>query len=246
MRENVHLRSLAYTERTSTVYSFVDSTGSFARVVDLGPLPVDYDAILWEPELGSAKVFYVDGFGCLEIPKQPLLEIIQEASKHGLSVVFDPQTAISKIDLTLLKNVLKHTNILCLNQDEINILNSQLGLIARPTDLLALGPQKVFVKRGEIGCDLIYESQISHFPAVKTDVMNTQGAGDSFNAAVLAGEVWGFTALDTAILANVVASFKGANIQVSLGFPRIDDVIRRLLDAGHSGIAAEVTRRFQQ
>ena len=99
--------------------------------------------------------------------RQTLLEGIKAASRYRLSIMFDPQTAISEIDIALLRDVLRFTDILCLNRNEMEILSSRLGRISGQTDLLALGPQKVFVKCGEDGCDLIYESKLSHFPAIR-------------------------------------------------------------------------------
>ena len=66
----------------------------------------------------------------------------------------------------------------------------------------------VVVKQGDKGATAYYEDREEQFPAFKTEVVSTAGAGDSFDAGFIAARMRGASIHDALIYANAVASIK--------------------------------------
>lgn len=233
VNEGVKIQSLALSEKTPIIFSLVDRQSSFSRIVDLKSLPSNWDQIQWEPELESTQVLYIEGYACVEMPIDTILALLNGSRQRGVAIIFDPQTAVSQIDLSLLKVILQNTHTLTLNTEEAKILAARIGITNTLEDLLKQGPTEIFIKRGAEGCSLVSVLGIENYPGISVSVVNSQGAGDAFTAALIAGMIYDISPNEKAILANVIASLKVSNFQTSLGLPRFNDIKEALVKNGY-------------
>jgi len=80
-----------------------------------------------------------------------------------------------------LKNMIKKTSIIFLNDLEAKMLSGESNMLKAGKHLLSLGPQFAVVKRGEYGAILFSKNFISMTPAyLLEEVKDPTGAGDTF------------------------------------------------------------------
>lgn len=107
-------------------------------------------------------------------------EAVRLAKSMGLRVVY----AAAPFDVSAVRAVMDHVDLMVLNAVEAAQLESETG-----SKLIELPISDIIVTRGSKGCDWISKSagQIQHFDAIKTEVIDTTGAGDTFTGYVAAG-----------------------------------------------------------
>jgi sugar/nucleoside kinase (ribokinase family) len=94
-----------------------------------------------------------------------------------------------------LKEVIKHVDILMLNDSESRILANKASITQAARSILELGPKVLIVKRGEYGALMFSKDGIFWAPSYPLDeVIDPTGAGDSF-----AGGFMGYVAANDAI-----------------------------------------------
>jgi sugar/nucleoside kinase (ribokinase family) len=85
-----------------------------------------------------------------------------------------------------LKEVVKKSDILILNDSEAREFSKESNLIKAARVLLDLGPRLVIIKRGEYGCSLFSRTFSFYVPAYLLEtVADPTGAGDSFAGGFL-------------------------------------------------------------
>jgi sugar/nucleoside kinase (ribokinase family) len=78
-------------------------------------------------------------------------------------------------------DVLKHINVLIINDSEARELSHEANLIKSAHKIQQMGPQIVIIKKGEHGALLFYENEIFSAPAYPLEsIYDPTGAGDSF------------------------------------------------------------------
>lgn len=112
-----------------------------------------------------------------------------------------------------LKEVIRHVDLLTLNESEAHHLTGKAGLVKAAERLLGMGPRYVLIKKGEHGSALFSKDGAFLLPAFPLrDVKDPTGAGDSF-AGGLIGYLAKRNKVDSATLrtammyGSVVASF---------------------------------------
>jgi sugar/nucleoside kinase (ribokinase family) len=109
--------------------------------------------------------------------------------------------------------MLKHIDILIINDSEARELAKEANLIRAARQILSMGPQRLVVKRGEYGAAMFTEQSYFATPAYPLeDVFDPTGAGDSFAGGFM-GYLAATDAVDEAALrraiiyGSVMASF---------------------------------------
>ena len=117
------------------------------------------------------------------------LSVLKQVQKPKITACDTMNFWISS-KLPQLKEVLKRVDLLLINEGEAKILTGEANAIAATTQLTAMGPKAVIIKRGEYGFVLCYQNQLFILPAFPiAKVIDPTGAGDTF-----AGGVMGFLA----------------------------------------------------
>jgi sugar/nucleoside kinase (ribokinase family) len=80
-----------------------------------------------------------------------------------------------------LRETLRHTDILMINDSETRQLSSEHNLIRASRHIFKLGPKSLVIKRGEYGAMLVHQNRAFSVPAFPLEeVHDPTGAGDAF------------------------------------------------------------------
>ena len=218
--------TLAFVElaKGQASYRFHDegSAGRMFSTADLPALPA------------SALALFIGGISLVPDPCGATIEeLVARARARGIPVMLDPNIRPFFIrDKTAyrarLSRLLAQADMVKLSLEDISWLTEGNGsgddLIAA---ILAMGPKVVFVTQGEQGATAHWRGGKTARPAIPVPVKDTIGAGDTFNAGILAHLLragalqGGLAALDADVLgaalslavaaASVTVSRQGAN-----------------------------------
>jgi sugar/nucleoside kinase (ribokinase family) len=112
-----------------------------------------------------------------------------------------------------LRETLKHTQILMINDDETRQLTGEHNLIRAAKHVFRLGPRTLVIKRGEHGAMMVHDHFIFSVPAFPLEeVHDPTGAGDSFAGGFMgyladAGRINGQTLRRAMVYGSVLGSF---------------------------------------
>lgn len=96
-------------------------------------------------------------------------------------VVLDTMNFWMDIAMDDLKAVLKHVDVLTINDGEARQLSGEYSLVKAAEVILEMGPKYLIIKKGEHGALLFGEGQIFSAPALPlAEVFDPTGAGDAF------------------------------------------------------------------
>lgn len=153
-----------------------------------------------------------------EIPAETICYVAQEAHKAGKTVVFNP----APVSDTAL-HCLEHVTYMTPNEHEAALLFPSEGL----ESLLEKQQGKLIVTLGSAGA-AAWNGKMLKIHARKAKVVDTTGAGDTFNGALcyaLSNEY----PLEKALrFANVAASLSTEGFGAQGGMPVLEDVLRYL------------------
>lgn len=155
----------------------------------------------------------------LEIPLETVEHVSAYCRQRHIPVLLNPAPS-QALTSELLANVTYVTP----NEHECRDLFGDMPL----EDVLRRYPNKLIVTEGVNGVRFFDGELIQHIPAISANVIDTTGAGDTFNGALAASLIEG-NSLKEAIRFAVVAS--GMSVEgfgAQGGMPNRDDVMRRL------------------
>ena len=127
--------------------------------------------------------------------------------EHGRRLIaYDPNVRPSVVgDLDAwrarLDELLPHVDLLKISAEDAETLYPGIDPRALARDWLSRGPRLVVVTRGGDGALAMTARQEVERPGRKVGVVDTVGAGDTFQAALLAGLAWGGTVSGDALAA---------------------------------------------
>jgi sugar/nucleoside kinase (ribokinase family) len=109
------------------------------------------------------------------------LQVLQQVVQRPKLVACDTMNFWIRGKLESLKTVLRASDVILLNDEEVRLLSGEHSLVKAAAAVRQMGPQRVIVKRGDAGAMLFDEAGIFWTPAVPlTSVVDPTGAGDSF------------------------------------------------------------------
>jgi len=142
------------------------------------------------------------------------LKVINQVDKPRLKL-----TALDTMNFWIenkkeqLLDVLKHVDLIVVNDGETRLLTGETNLIKGARKIKELGPGIVVIKKGEHGVLLFFEDQFFALPAFPLeDVFDPTGAGDTFAGGMMgylakAGEVTAETLKQAIAYGTIMASF---------------------------------------
>ncbi|MFD2797032.1 ribokinase [Promicromonospora vindobonensis] len=204
--EGVDLTGLRIAPGTSTGVGFIvkDTAGRNVIVVDPGAnagfSTADVDAAA--ELVRTADVALAQ----LEIPLETALHALALAHAAGVTTILNPAPAVD----------LRHTDLSSVDVLTPNEHEAKVALGLGPDDvvsakdlgrrLLDLGPRAVIVTLGESGALVVTADRVTEVPPVRVTVVDSNGAGDSFNAALAVALGEGRDLADAARFAGTVAA----------------------------------------
>ena len=156
----------------------------------------------------------------LETPIPTVFAALKKAKANGVTTILNPAPA-APLDDELLKLV----DLLTPNETEAEILTQQpvcnvQDAFSAGRLLHRRGVQTVIVTLGEQGCVLVDETTERHFPAFPVKSVDSTGAGDAFNGALVTALAEGMMLHDAIVFASKVAAISVQHIGVVPGLPR--------------------------
>ncbi|MBO5150778.1 MAG: carbohydrate kinase family protein [Methanobrevibacter sp.] len=203
----VFSNNLIYADKGSTgkCLGFVDSNGDRCLYVDPG---VNDDIVIEEINtlnIMRCKIMHYTSFVGDSFKTQ--IKLLDNLNKDTI-LSFDPGMLYVQKGFDEIKPILDRCNILLINESELRLLfddeESSYEQLAKK--LLDDGIGTVVVKRGSEGVFACNNKEICEVQAFECSVVDTTGAGDSFNSGFLYAFLNNFTLEKSCEIGNWVAS----------------------------------------
>ncbi len=109
------------------------------------------------------------------------LSVIKQLKKRPKLIAMDTMNFWMEVALPDLEEVLKHVDLLMVNDAEARQLTGQYSLVKAAKSILTMGPKYLIIKKGEHGALLFDKDSVFFAPALPLDeVFDPTGAGDTF------------------------------------------------------------------
>ncbi len=190
----VYSNNLIYSETGSTgkCLGFVDENGERCLYIDPG--------VNDEIKIGEINP--------LNIMRCKIMHYTSFVGDSFNALSFDPGMLYVQKGFDELRPILERTNILLINESELRLLcnNNESPLKELAIGFLDLGIETVVVKKGAEGVFAMNNSSECEVEPFKCDVVDTTGAGDSFNSGFLYSYLKGYDLEKSCRIGNWVAS----------------------------------------
>jgi sugar/nucleoside kinase (ribokinase family) len=156
----------------------------------------------------AGDVLLVSGYNVM-YPRQATIVLAWIGElPHDIIVAFDPSNRVDNIPVENLGAMLERADWTLCNETEAasltgeNELDSSVAVLAQLT-----GRRGVVVRHGVTGCTIAQPGRaVTHIPGVASNVVDTNGAGDTHSGVFLAELCRGTNVEEAALRANVAAS----------------------------------------
>lgn len=109
------------------------------------------------------------------------LSVINQLKKRPKLIVMDTMNFWMEVAMPDLEEVLKHVDLLMVNDAEARQLTGQFSLVKAAKQILTMGPKYLIIKKGEHGALLFHGDNVFFAPALPLEeVFDPTGAGDTF------------------------------------------------------------------
>ena len=220
----VYSNNLIYADNGSTgkCLGFVDSQGNRCLYVDPG---VNDDIVIDEINplnIMRCKVMHYTSFVGDSFKTQ--IDLLDKLSEDTV-LSFDPGMLYVQKGLDEIRPIMDRCDILLINESELRLLfddeDSSLRQLA--DKVLEMGIATVVVKKGSDGVFACNKSEECEVGVFECDVVDTTGAGDSFNSGFLYAFLNGYNLEKSCKIGNWVASraIEGFGMDK---FPKLDEL----------------------
>tara|TARA_R110002049_G_scaffold143133_2_gene305119 strand:- start:2195 stop:3121 length:927 start_codon:yes stop_codon:yes gene_type:complete len=109
------------------------------------------------------------------------LSVINQMEERPKLIILDTMNFWMDNALEELKEVIKHIDVITINDEEARQLTSEHSLVKAAEKIHVMGPKFVVIKKGEHGALLFHKSKVFFAPALPLEeVFDPTGAGDTF------------------------------------------------------------------
>lgn len=109
------------------------------------------------------------------------MSVIRQMKKRPKIIAVDTMNFWMESAMTDLEEVLRHVDMLMINDAEARQLSGQFSLVKAAKTILQMGPKYLVIKKGEHGALLFHGDSVFYAPALPLeDVFDPTGAGDTF------------------------------------------------------------------
>lgn len=203
--EGVHTEGIVITDKKPTGVGFIvkDVNANNVIVVAMGANELLSEEVIEKhiDQIEEADVVLAQ----LEIPVDVALYALKRAKQKGKITILNPAPAVE-----LSGRDLSFVDIITPNETEARVVLGKLPDVSMThrevaEKLLETGCGKVIMTLGGDGVEVHTLTESIHVPSYHIDVVDSNGAGDSFNAALTVGLADGKNVTDAVAYANAVA-----------------------------------------
>lgn len=109
------------------------------------------------------------------------MSVLNQMNKRPKLVVLDTMNFWMDTALEDLHNVMKHIDVITINDEEARQLTNEYSLVVAARKIHEMGPKYVVIKKGEHGALLFHDDSVFYAPALPLEeVFDPTGAGDTF------------------------------------------------------------------
>ena len=109
------------------------------------------------------------------------LKVIKQMKKRPKLIVLDTMNFWMDIAMPALKKVIKHVDVITINDEEARQLSGEYSLVKAAKVIQKMGPKYLVIKKGEHGALLFSGEKMFYAPALPlAEVFDPTGAGDTF------------------------------------------------------------------
>lgn len=188
----------------------------------------------------KARLLHLSGYALLDEPQRSAAMLALElARQHRLTVTLDPGMTISDIVMDEVRALLPHIDVLLPTLAEARHLTGLAEPEGCARALLEWGVPLVAMKLGDAGCLIGDSGGLFQVPAFSVEVWDSTGAGDSFDAGVIAGLLGGLDRRSTAVLANAMGAVTAACVGCSTSGSLVQELLALLRDPHQEPVRTE-------
>lgn len=181
----VDLSSLRRSDREKTgITVWFDQSGKRAGITLPGTIPLLRASDIRPDHLKSARHLHVGHYFLLEKLHAQAPALFARAKRLGLSTSLDSNYDPAERWDSRIMETLQYVDIFFPNESEAMAISGETTP-QRAAEKLGKVSGTVVIKMGARGVLVLHEGKSFRVPAVKTKVVDTTGAGDSFNAGFL-------------------------------------------------------------
>lgn len=233
-REEVETSQVLLDEEAFTAIYFVTRTwegdheftyfrrGSAASYFKASDLNMEY--------IKTAKVFHTSGITQAISPscRKTTFKVVEELKSEKTLFTYDPNIRLKlwspkEARRTALKSI-SLADVVMLSMDDARIMFGKLSSQEVLEEILKLGPKIIAIKLGEKGCLVSDTKDTYKIPGLKVNFIDSTGAGDAFDAALIVGILEDMNIEKAAIFANTVGALKCMGKGAIKPLPRRKDV----------------------
>jgi sugar/nucleoside kinase (ribokinase family) len=145
-------------------------------------------------------------------------EILRQARKRGVITLLDECYGLGP-NREVFESALQFCNVVLPSYDDLRQLYPGLTPAAVAAHLLQKGARRVILKLGRDGCLVANSKQTVQLPSVTTEIVDTTGAGDCFDAGFIAGLVKGLDDVEAAKIGGAAAAACIRQVGGAVGIP---------------------------
>ncbi|MFN8419938.1 MAG: carbohydrate kinase family protein [Anaerolineae bacterium] len=153
--------------------------------------------------LRQADALYWQGYVLHETQISPLIDPVLEAARaRDIPIYFDSGPTIRSIAADRVRRAVQQSTIIRMTEDELPLAAEGKQGADAMRYLFDLGVEAVITTRGAAGVALFRPDLTLELPSLPVQVVDTVGAGDSFNAGFLYGLLHGYDWRERLIIGN--------------------------------------------
>lgn len=154
----------------------------------------------------------------LEIPIAVVEYTVELCNKYNVKVMLNPAPAVK-----LSENLIQNSTYITPNEHELKIIFGK-DSSENTDDILKKYPNKLVVTMGSKGVKYFDGEKIRNVPAYNVDIVDTTGAGDTFNGGLASALVRGENLQDAIKFANKAAAISITKLGAQSGMPTLEQL----------------------
>ena len=161
----------------------------------------------------------------LEIPIETVEYVLKIAKENEVKTILNPAPARE-----ISNNILKNVDFITPNETEFEVILSKELKDAKELEEAMIYWQnenkctKLIVTRGKDGSSYVEDNKVKTISTINVDVIDTTGAGDTFNGALAHGISNELSINDAITFAGIAASLSVTKFGAQTGMPEIKEV----------------------